>query len=456
MEYLQILSPKGNTINNYLEFGLFVFGIEELNLPSILYQDLLLPCIDSSPNYFAYFTFKSISLRSEAMSKLTVSEKFLFDIDFVDCSLTDWKKNIKSSIMRLENLRKNWKSFTNDSKIRENSTCLTDKQIANIENLKKQSKKIARSVLSNLFFPIRQHLFLINRREKVNMVWNQDRYLVNIIFPILYFYLARLDSSEVSLILGIIPLINLEKLRKSFKLLKNNTKILISDLFFQALMLENEFIDVLKLLSSLKKTILSKQVKFKSLKCIHHLSLKEILLKGHQIILPTYDYTYYYWLVNKFINSIYIHHLPSVLSGVTLINSAVLIQSHGNLNANDDLTKGFILMTALHELAHFEQRVNLMSKKEWFCFRTQESYLDDLETEDTEDESWGSIDCFGINEGGSILIRKIFGYEPEVLYFNAAKYILNHENWVKSIKNFQKCFKELNKLDDAKAKYIKL
>lgn len=456
MENLKIISSQTNIFNNYLEFGLLVFGIKEFNLPITSYQDLLIPSIDSSKSYFGYFTFKSIYSRSEALSALSFSEMFLFDIDFVDCSITSWKQIFKLSIIKLEKLRKSWKSLFKDSEIQDNMTHLTEKQKNNIDNLKKQSKQIARSVLSNLYFPIRQHLFLINQKEKVNMAWNHDRYLVNIIFPVLYFYLTRLNSSDLSLILDTIPLINLKKLGKSFKSLKNNTKILISDLLFQALMLENEFIDVRKLLSTLKKTIFSKQLKLKSLILKNHLNLKKILLKGHQIILPTHNLIYYHWLVNKFINSIYLHHLPSVLSGVTLINSAILIQSHGNLEFNDDLTKGFILMTALHELAHFEQRVELMSKKEWFCFRTQEGYLDDSETEDTEDESWGSVECFGINEGGSILIRKIFGYEPEILYLNAAKYVLNHENWGKSLKNFQQGFIGVNRSDDVEGKYVKL
>ena len=132
--------------------------------------------------------------------------------------------------------------------------------------------------------------------------------------------------------------------------------------------------------------------------------------------------------VNEYVSKIYLTSLPDSIQGLTLFNRCVVIKKKCNALEfeQEPVLRGFTLMTALHEYGHFAQRFYLTSDIQWLNHASPEYKRTKL------------------HEAGTVLMTKIFGYEPVAINIKASEFLFDIKNWKLKLKDFQNQFKKLN------------
>ena len=131
--------------------------------------------------------------------------------------------------------------------------------------------------------------------------------------------------------------------------------------------------------------------------------------------------------VKEFIDNTYLASLPESVTGITLCNRVVVIRRISNVPKDyedENTIIGVTLMTMLHELGHFLQRIHLTNYYAWF------------------EKAIPIYD--GESEAGSMLIKKIFNAEPDYINIEATRFLLELGNWELPHKMFISQFKERN------------
>ena len=138
-------------------------------------------------------------------------------------------------------------------------------------------------------------------------------------------------------------------------------------------------------------------------------------------------------VATEFVSNIFLISLPDSIQGITLFHRYVAIKKKCKTTEdfdNEPARKGYTLMIALHEYGHFAQRAHLTSDLQWFNHESPET-IDPV----TQKKS---------REAGSVLMTKLFGYDPEAINIQASNFLFNLKNWNLRINKFQRKFQSIN------------
>ena len=254
-----------------------------------------------------------------------------------------------------------------------------------------------------------------------------------ILYCIMWFFAYKISFDNLDRYEPFFDTFKLPRFIHDFRQSDRVVKVLIVDIFWQLIFLEDQFVSEKEVIDYLNTLVLKHSVPLKTFSP----DLSALLLEILQTKLVTTQIKSkieYQTAVTKFLSNIYLTSLPNSLQGMTVFNGYVVIkkQSSGKTKFTiEPVHRGFTLLTILHEFGHFAQRISMTTHMQWLNHQTPE-YVQ------RKGANKGKI-----KEAGSILITKIFGYELKSINILASEYLLDINNWNRKKSDFQAQFNRL-------------
>ena len=256
-----------------------------------------------------------------------------------------------------------------------------------------------------------------------------------ILYCIIWFFAYKISLDNITRYASFFESFKIPIFINHFSRSDRVVKVLIVDIFWQLIFLEDQFASESEVILFLNTLVLMRSKQLTILSPDLSALLSEIL-QTKLVTTQIKEKIDYQTAVPKFLSNIYLTQFPSSLQGITVFNGYVVIKSLSFNDvefANEPVHRGFTLLTALHEFGHFAQRIRMNTHMQWLNHQTPE-YVQRK-----------GANKKNLKEAGSILITKIFGYELESLTIPESEYLFDRSNWNRTKKDFQAQFKRLAK-----------